>query len=127
MTAYTCVKCGDKICSRGEDWCICPEDCKKPKAWEASFKEMALSMVPQVIVCCNAAGNPAIQTVVGAAVCNPTIGKNWPTASAVGTITVNTNCQPDGSFSMTITPGTSNSGTCINAICTQETCTFNGC
>ena len=30
MTAYTCVKCGDKICGKGEDWCICPEDCPKP-------------------------------------------------------------------------------------------------
>lgn len=30
MKAYTCVKCGDKICGKGEDWCICPEDCLKP-------------------------------------------------------------------------------------------------
>jgi ASC-1-like (ASCH) protein len=30
MTAYTCVKCGDKLCGKGEDWCICPEDCSKP-------------------------------------------------------------------------------------------------
>jgi len=30
LTAYICVKCGDGICGRGEDWCICPEDCKKP-------------------------------------------------------------------------------------------------
>jgi len=30
MTAYTCVKCGDKLCGKGEDWCICPEDCLKP-------------------------------------------------------------------------------------------------
>jgi hypothetical protein len=30
MTAYICVKCGDGICGKGEDWCICPEDCPKP-------------------------------------------------------------------------------------------------
>jgi hypothetical protein len=30
MTAYICVKCGDGICGKGEDWCICPEDCSKP-------------------------------------------------------------------------------------------------
>jgi hypothetical protein len=30
MTAQICVKCGDKICGKGEDWCICPEDCSKP-------------------------------------------------------------------------------------------------
>lgn len=30
MTAYVCVRCGDGVCGKGEDWCICPEDCDKP-------------------------------------------------------------------------------------------------
>ena len=30
MTMAVCVKCGDKICGGGEDWCICPGDCSKP-------------------------------------------------------------------------------------------------
>lgn len=30
MVRYICVKCGDGICGKGEDWCICPEDCPKP-------------------------------------------------------------------------------------------------
>ncbi|MBU4481784.1 hypothetical protein KKH59_05780 [Patescibacteria group bacterium] len=32
MIVHTCVKCGDKICGKGEDWCICPEDCQKPNS-----------------------------------------------------------------------------------------------
>lgn len=30
MPAYICVRCGDGICGKGEDWCVCPEDCSKP-------------------------------------------------------------------------------------------------
>jgi len=30
MAAYVCVRCGDGVCGKGEDWCICPEDCDKP-------------------------------------------------------------------------------------------------
>jgi hypothetical protein len=30
ITTKICVKCGDGICGKGEDWCICPEDCSKP-------------------------------------------------------------------------------------------------
>ncbi len=29
MTQQVCVNCGDGICGIGENWCICPEDCKK--------------------------------------------------------------------------------------------------
>ncbi len=37
MTAYICVKCGDGICSKKEDWCICPEDCQKPDLEDLEF------------------------------------------------------------------------------------------
>ncbi len=34
MTIYVCVNCGDGFCGEGENWCICPEDCKKPNPEE---------------------------------------------------------------------------------------------
>ncbi len=94
---------------------------------DAHFKATASSMVPAAIICCDSAKNSSIQTVLGADACNPAIGAIWPDASQVGTITVGTNCQADGSFSITITPGDRNSGTCTNAICTQEGCIFTDC
>jgi len=30
MKSYVCVDCGNDVCGKGEDWCICPEDCPKP-------------------------------------------------------------------------------------------------
>lgn len=30
MTRAICVKSGDGVCGKGEDWCISPEDCPKP-------------------------------------------------------------------------------------------------
>ena len=32
MTAYICMNCGDNVCGEEENWCVCPEDCPKPKA-----------------------------------------------------------------------------------------------
>lgn len=28
---YFCINCGNGICEEGEDWCNCPEDCKRPE------------------------------------------------------------------------------------------------
>ena len=104
----------------------------RSRARDAAFKATASSMVPAAILCCDTVSTPApvLNTAIGAAVCTPTIGSNWPGAAAIGAITFALpadNCATDGSFKFTVTPGTGNTGTCTNATCTQESCTYVGC
>ena len=95
----------------------------RTKARDASFKSTISSIQPGLILCCDTP-SAALGTTVGAAMC--TGGENYPGATAIGTISAG-NCGADSSFSKTITPGTSNTGTCTNGIITTTGVTFTGC
>ncbi len=94
------------------------------KAKDASFKATASSIQAGLVMCCdtqNLTGNSA-----GAAMC--TGGDLYPDATAVGSITLNdATCDVDGTFSVTVTPGTNNSGNCTNAVIKETGVTFTGC
>jgi len=96
----------------------------KVKAKDASFKSSITSIQPGIESCCvdmNPLGNtPGAEACVG--------GSVYPDASAVGTINVDLDCQNDGTYQVTITPGVNNTGTCIDAIISSSTgITFSGC
>ena len=94
------------------------------KARDASFKATANSILPGLVSCCSDAdltGNAA-----GAAMC--TGGAVYPSAAGIGVVTLNdSDCDVDGEFSVTVTPGTGNTGSCTSATLTQNGATFNGC
>jgi prepilin-type N-terminal cleavage/methylation domain-containing protein len=85
----------------------------RQKAKDASFKSTASSIIPAAILCCDQTAG-ALQDDVGLEICAPAILSNYPAATAIGTITVNTPCT-NGSFNVTVTPGTANSGNCTSA------------
>ena len=96
----------------------------RTKARDASFKSSAASIQPGLILCCDTAG-ALLNSAPGAEMC--TSGDVYPDATAIGGATIDTDCQADGSFQATVTPGTNNVGTCTNAVITNTDTTFTGC
>jgi prepilin-type N-terminal cleavage/methylation domain-containing protein len=96
------------------------------KAKDASFKASTTSIVPAMILCCDSSGSPAIQTTVDSEICIPAITSDFPPATGIGTVVVSAglNCQADGSFEVTFTPGSDNTGNCHHAVCNHEGCKF---
>jgi len=97
----------------------------RTRARDASFKATVSGILPALILCCDIPGT--IQNTVGQEICTPAIGSNYPPNTHIGSVTITTNCQATGAFSVVFTPGSANTGTCTNATCTQNGCTFTGC
>lgn len=87
------------------------------KARNASFKATASSIQPGLVMCCdtNLAGSELTGAAAAALMCVG--GSSYPAATSVGTVTLNdAECGADGTFQVTITPGTDNtSGFCTSA------------
>ena len=105
----------------------------KQRARIVAFKATASSISPAAVMCCNTSGSPALNEVASPNtgnidICATSAGPKYPDATQIGSISFNVNgdCL-NGSFSITIYPGTSNSGVCNHADCTEEGCTYDGC
>jgi len=84
----------------------------RQKARDAEFKAGAASLVPAyVLECDSSTGAAANVTVPG----------------SVGSVTVGTDCQSDGTFSVTATPKAGVSSTCVSAALTQTGADFTNC
>jgi prepilin-type N-terminal cleavage/methylation domain-containing protein len=100
----------------------------RTKAKDASFKSTAASIQPGLIVCCNEDTAILADPVgPGDEICSDNNGIMYPVDSAMTGVLVDTNCQADGSYQVTITPGTDNTGTCQDAIITNTGTTFTNC
>jgi len=97
----------------------------RTRARDASFKSTAASIQPGLILCCDSGVNLTSPGVAGGLMCAN--GDTYPAATAMGAATVNTNCQTNGSFQVTVTPGTNDTGTCTNAVITNTSTSFTGC
>jgi prepilin-type N-terminal cleavage/methylation domain-containing protein len=95
----------------------------RTRARNASFKATAASIQPGLVLCCD--NNAALLGAPNAEMCAG--GDLYPVDTAMTDATIDTDCQPDGTFQATITPGTSNTGTCTNAIITNTGVTFTNC
>ena len=99
------------------------------RARDASFKATAASIQPGLILCCDSGEDLTDFSAGGAngtAMC--TGGDLYPPATALGgTITsTDIDCDVDGIFSITVSPGTGNTGTAsCDATVTQTGVTFN--
>ncbi len=86
----------------------------RTKARTVSFKATASSIVPAAISCCDQPVG-SLNSVTGAEICDPAISSNYPTDENIGSITVDFDCD-QGTFQMTLTPGSSNGGACNSAV-----------
>jgi prepilin-type N-terminal cleavage/methylation domain-containing protein len=96
----------------------------RTRARDASFKSTAASIQPGLILCCDNQG-AILNGTAGEEMCAS--GDFYPDATAMGSATIDTDCQIDGSFQATVTPGTNDAGTCTDAIITNTQTTFTGC
>jgi len=97
----------------------------RTKARDASFKSTASSIQPGLVICCDNTDltSPAS---VGGAMCVG--GDNYPNATGIGGVTVNdASCAVDGTFSVTVTPGSGNTGSCTSATITETGVSYAGC
>ncbi len=97
----------------------------RTKARDASFKSTASSIQPGLILCCDSAVQLTDPGVAGGLMCAG--GDNYPVVANMASATIGTNCQTNGSFSVTVAPGTANTGTCTGATITNTQTTFAGC
>ncbi|HFC36223.1 MAG TPA: type II secretion system protein [Candidatus Moranbacteria bacterium] len=89
----------------------------KSKARDADFKSLASSLNAVFIMCCNEDG--VIQNTVGGNVCNLSdVSEHYPGNDKLGSVTVNSPCN-NQNYQVTITPGTENTGNCINIVLNQ--------
>jgi prepilin-type N-terminal cleavage/methylation domain-containing protein len=97
----------------------------RTRARDASFKSTAASIQPGLILCCDS--GQALANTPGAAMC--TNGDLYPVATSIETITLTdvANCTTTGAFTVTVTPGNNNRGTCTSAAITNTSTTFVGC
>jgi prepilin-type N-terminal cleavage/methylation domain-containing protein len=107
----------------------------KQRARIVAFKATASSISPAAVLCCNSSGSPGLNAIIvppsnpgNIHICDNDIGPKYPNATQIDSVSVDSadNCL-NGSFSITIYPGTSNSGLCNHADCTEEGCTYDGC
>ena len=96
----------------------------KLRAKDASFKSTMTTVRTNLILCCDAGSNLSNPASSGGMMCPN--GKAYPDSTIVGGITINTNCQTSGAFSVTVTPGSGNGGNCTNAVITNTQTTFTG-
>jgi len=101
----------------------------RTKAKDASFKSTAASLKPGLTLCCDGGSSTALNdpAVPTGEICSDNNGVTYPVASAMDTVTVDTNCDADGAYQVTITPGTADTGLCQNAIITNTGTTFTNC
>jgi len=93
----------------------------RSKARDASFKSSAASIQAGLVFCCDNVGG-ALLGVVGAEMC--TGGDVYPDATAIGSVSVDTDCN-NGDFQITVTPGTGDTGgSCATAVITNNTTSF---
>jgi len=98
------------------------------KAKDASFKATASSIQAGLVMCCDSENlTPTASAAPGGVMC--TGGDLYPAATAIGsTITVTDGtCNVDGTFNVTVTPGSANTGECDNAIIKETGVTFTDC
>lgn len=95
------------------------------RARDASFKSTASSIQPGIIVCCD-----NLYSLDGMApsdlICSSG-DMSYPDSTVINTVTVDVDCQSDGTFQITVTPGTMNTGICTGAVITNEGAAFTGC
>lgn len=106
------------------------------RARDASFKATASSLQPGLILCCDGGEDLTdFSTSAGggandAAMC--TNGDDYPGAIAIDDnlrddAAEDYTCAADGDFTIFVTPGSDNGGTCNYATVTQTGVTFDGC
>ncbi len=88
----------------------------RTKARAAEFKSQASSLTPAAIIACDESG--------GSLTSSGGVESQGEALSSISAITVNTNCQADGSFQMTATSAYDSSCT---ATITDTGTTFSGC
>ena len=86
----------------------------REKARTVSFKATASSIVPGAVSCCDQPVG-SLNAVTGGDICDPAIDSNYPSNENIGSITVDFDCD-QGTFQLTLTPGTSNAGACESAV-----------
>lgn len=81
----------------------------RQRARVASFKSTASSIQPGLVLCCDSGVDLTNPSVAGGAMCVG--GDTYPAATAMtGAAVTDADCDTDGVFSVTITPGTANAG-----------------
>ncbi len=98
----------------------------RKKAKDASFKSTASSIQAGLIMCCDSHDLDNSATA-GQQMCEG--GDFYPSTNAIDN-DINYNdyqCVNDGSFSITVAPGSNDSGNCTNATITEKGTTFGGC
>jgi prepilin-type N-terminal cleavage/methylation domain-containing protein len=97
----------------------------RTRARDAAFKSTASSIQPGLILCCDSPGGAL--TDPGAPNGDMCAGGDvYPNATAMTDATIVADCGSDGSFSVTVTPGANNTGTCTGAAITNTGTTFTG-
>ena len=98
----------------------------RKKALDASFKATASSIQPGLISCCSQNPVPTLGVAAGSAMC--TGGDNYPATTAIATpLTKTTDCTSSGAFSITVVPGSANTGgSCTGAVITDTGVSFTG-
>ena len=100
----------------------------RTKARDASFKSTASSIQPGLVICCDSVNlTPTATATPGGVMCVG--GDTYPASTAIdGTITVTDGtCSADGTFEVTVSPGSSNTGECDTATITGNGVTYVGC
>ena len=95
----------------------------RTKAKDAAFKSAAASVVTAGVMCCDEP-SPALNAVPDAEVCTPAINTLYPPLTDIGTIAVTNDCAAGGTFTLTLTPGSANTGSLSTAVCTERGCTY---
>ena len=94
------------------------------KAYDVSFQLTTASVVPAALMCCYDGGS--LNDVAGEEICAIGGSDTYPAATAIDSITVLRDCDPDGTFSIRFTPPPTRAGDITSAICTEAGCKFTG-
>lgn len=96
------------------------------RAKDASFKSTVSSVRTNLVMCCDGGKTFADYTSPGGLICAG--GNSYPDDTAVGIIRIDNDCNSgNGEFTLTITPGSKDTGNCTEAIITNEQTTFADC
>lgn len=96
---------------------------QRNRAKDVSFQSTVKSIQGAAEICCNG-GAGALQTVLGADICNPVSGSLYPGANSIGSVEVIRGCGDIAGFNIRITPGTSNAGLIQYALCDRDRCDY---
>jgi len=102
----------------------------RTRARDAAFKTTASSIGSAAAMCCNSSGDPVLNAADpntgNIDICFfPDINSRYPDKTQIDKVVVDIVCT-NNHFSIILTPGTSNSGNCTEAVCTEEGCTYTG-